>query len=163
MRKAKPKKRILLPDPKFHDVMVTRFVNNLMLQGKKSIAYAIFYDAIDMIGEKMKDSDKAPLEIWKKALENVTPQVEVKSRRVGGANFQVPTEVRPERKISLSMKNMILYARKRSGRSMAEKLAAEILAAYNNEGAAFKRKEDMHKMAEANKAFAHFHFVLSRH
>ncbi|MBO5406732.1 MAG: 30S ribosomal protein S7 [Bacteroidales bacterium] len=158
MRKAKPKKRILLPDPKFHDVLVTRFVNNLMLQGKKSIAYAIFYDAIDMIGEKMKDSDKAPLEIWKKALENVTPQVEVKSRRVGGANFQVPTEVRPERKISLSMKNMILYARKRSGRSMAEKLAAEILAAYNNEGAAFKRKEDMHKMAEANKAFAHFRF-----
>ena len=158
MRKAKPKKRILLPDPKFHDVMVTRFVNNLMLQGKKSIAYAIFYDAIDMIGEKMKDSDKAPLEIWKKALENVTPQVEVKSRRVGGANFQVPTEVRPERKISLSMKNMILYARKRSGRSMAEKLAAEILAAYNNQGAAFKRKEDMHKMAEANKAFAHFRF-----
>ena len=158
MRKSKPKKRILLPDPKFHDVLVTRFVNNLMLQGKKSIAYAIFYDAIDMIGEKMKDSDKAPLEIWKKALENVTPQVEVKSRRVGGANFQVPTEVRPERKISLSMKNMILYARKRSGRSMAEKLAAEILAAYNNEGAAFKRKEDMHKMAEANKAFAHFRF-----
>ena len=158
MRKAKPKKRILLPDPKFHDVLVTRFVNNLMLQGKKSIAYAIFYDAIDMIGEKMKDSDKAPLEIWKKALENVTPQVEVKSRRVGGANFQVPTEDRPERKISLSMKNMILYARKRSGRSMAEKLAAEILAAYNNEGAAFKRKEDMHKMAEANKAFAHFRF-----
>ena len=158
MRKAKPKKRILLPDPKFHDVLVTRFVNNLMLQGKKCIAYAIFYDAIDMIGEKMKDSDKAPLEIWKKALENVTPQVEVKSRRVGGANFQVPTEVRPERKISLSMKNMILYARKRSGRSMAEKLAAEILAAYNNEGAAFKRKEDMHKMAEANKAFAHFRF-----
>ena len=158
MRKAKPKKRILLPDPKFHDVLVTRFVNNLMLQGKKSIAYAIFYDAIDMIGEKMKDSDKAPLEIWKKALENVTPQVEVKSRRVGGANFQVPTEVRPERKISLSMKNMVHYARKRSGRSMAEKLAAEILAAYNNEGAAFKRKEDMHKMAEANKAFAHFRF-----
>ena len=103
MRKSKPKKRILLPDPKFHDVMVTRFVNNLMLQGKKSIAYSIFYDAIDMVGEKMKDSDKAPLDIWRKALENVTPQVEVKSRRVGGANFQVPTEVRPERKISLSM------------------------------------------------------------
>ncbi len=158
MRKSKPKKRILLPDPKFHDVMVTRFVNNLMLQGKKSIAYAIFYESIDKIGEKMKDSDKAPIEIWKKALENITPQVEVKSRRVGGANFQVPTEVRPERKISLSMKNMILYARKRSGHSMAEKLAAEILAAYNNEGAAFKRKEDMHKMAEANKAFAHFRF-----
>ena len=131
MRKSKPKKRILLPDPKFHDVMVTRFVNNLMLQGKKSIAYSIFYDAIDMVGEKMKDSDKAPLDIWRKALENVTPQVEVKSRRVGGANFQVPTEVRPERKISLSMKNLIVFARKRSGHSMAEKLCAEIIAAYN--------------------------------
>ena len=158
MRKTKPKKRILLPDPKYHDVNVTRFVNNLMLQGKKSIAYSIFYDAIDMVGEKMKDSDKAPLEIWKKALENITPQVEVKSRRVGGANFQVPMEVRPERKISISMKNMVLYARKRSGRSMAEKLSAEIIAAYNCEGAAFKRKEDMHKLAEANKAFAHFRF-----
>ena len=175
MRKSKPKKRILLPDPKFHDIEVTRFVNNLMLQGKKSIAYSIFYDAIDMVGEKMKDSDKAPLDIWRKALENVTPQIEVKSRRIGGANFQVPTELRPERKVSLSMKNMILYARKRSGRSMAEKLCAEIVAAYNNEGGAFKRKEDMHKMAnneggafkrkedmhrmaEANKAFAHFRF-----
>jgi len=129
-----------------------------MLQGKKSIAYSIFYDAIDIIGEKMKDSEQAPIDIWKKALENVTPQVEVKSRRVGGANFQVPMEVRPERKVSLSMKNMILFARKRSGHSMAEKLAAEIMAAYNNEGAAFKRKEDMHRMAEANKAFAHFRF-----
>ena len=158
MRKTKPKKRILLPDPKFHDVLVTQFVNNLMYQGKKSIAYSIFYDAMDIIGEKMNDSDKAPLEIWKKALENVTPQVEVKSRRVGGANFQVPTEVRPERKISLSIKNMILYSRKRSAHSMAEKLAAEVLAAYNNEGGAYKRKEDMHKMAEANKAFAHFRF-----
>ena len=158
MRKSKPKKRILLPDPKFHDVQVTRFVNNLMLQGKKSIAYSIFYDAIDIIGEKMKDSEQAPLDIWKKALENVTPQVEVKSRRVGGANFQVPTEVRPERKVSLSMKNMVLFARKRAGHSMAEKLAAEIMAAYNCEGAAFKRKEDMHRMAEANKAFAHFRF-----
>ena len=158
MRKAKPKKRILLPDPKFHDVEVTRFVNNLMLQGKKSIAYSIFYDAIDLVGEKMKDSDKAPLDIWRKALENVTPQIEVKSRRIGGANFQVPTELRPERKVSLSMKNMINFARKRSGRSMAEKLAAEVIAAYNNEGGAFKRKEDMHRMAEANKAFAHFRF-----
>ena len=158
MRKTKPKKRILLPDPKFHDVQVTRFVNNLMLQGKKSIAYSIFYDAIDIIGEKMKDSEQAPIDIWKKALENVTPQVEVKSRRVGGANFQVPMEVRPERKVSLSMKNMISFARKRSGHSMSEKLAAEIMAAYNNEGGAFKRKEDMHKMAEANKAFAHFRF-----
>ena len=158
MRKTKPKKRILLPDPKFHDVQVTRFVNNLMLQGKKSIAYSIFYDAIDIIGEKMKDSEQAPIDIWKKALENVTPQVEVKSRRVGGANFQVPMEVRPERKVSLSMKNIISFARKRSGHSMSEKLAAEIMAAYNNEGGAFKRKEDMHRMAEANKAFAHFRF-----
>ncbi|MDR3236036.1 MAG: 30S ribosomal protein S7 [Prevotellaceae bacterium] len=158
MRKTKPKKRILLPDPKYGDVLVTQFVNNLMLQGKKSIAFGIFYQAIELVGEKMKDSDKAPLDIWKKALENITPQVEVKSRRVGGANFQVPTEVRAERKTSLSIKNMVQYARKRNGHSIAEKLAAEILAAYNEEGGAFKRKEDMHKMAEANKAFAHFKF-----
>ncbi len=158
MRKAKPKKRILLPDPKFSDSQVTRFVNNLMLDGKKSIAYTIFYDALDMVGEKVKDADKAPLEIWKQALENITPQVEVKSRRVGGATFQVPMEVRPERKVSLSMKNLVLYSRKRAGKSMAEKLAAEIVAAYNQEGAAFKRKEEMHRMAEANKAFAHFRF-----
>ena len=158
MRKAKPKKHILLPDPKFGDVMVTRFVNNLMLDGKKSIAYTIFYDALDMVGEKMKDADKAPLEVWKQALENITPQVEVKSRRIGGATFQVPMEVRPERKISISMKNMVLYSRKRAGKSMAEKLCGEILAAYNNEGAAFNRKEEMHRMAEANNAFAHFRF-----
>ena len=158
MRKAKPKKRILLPDPKFNDVLVARFVNNLMVHGKKSIAYTIFYDALDIVGEKMKDADKAPLEIWKQALENITPQVEVKSRRIGGATFQVPTEVRPERKISLSMKNLVLYSRKRAGKSMAEKLSAEIIAAYNQEGAAFKRKEEMHRMAEANKAFAHFRF-----
>ena len=158
MRKAKPKKRILLPDPKFNDLLVTRFVNNLMVDGKKSIAYTIFYDALDIVGEKMKDADKAPLEIWKQALENITPQVEVKSRRIGGATFQVPTEVRPERKISLSMKNLVLYSRKRAGKSMAEKLSAEIIAAYNQEGAAFKRKEEMHRMAEANKAFAHFRF-----
>ena len=158
MRKAKPKKRILLPDPKFNDVLVTRFVNNLMVDGKKSMAYTIFYDALDIVGEKMKDADKAPLEIWKQALENITPQVEVKSRRIGGATFQVPTEVRPERKISLSMKNLVLYSRKRAGKSMAEKLSAEIIAAYNQEGAAFKRKEEMHRMAEANKAFAHFRF-----
>ena len=158
MRKAKPKKRILLPDPTFNDVLVTRFVNNLMVDGKKSIAYTIFYDALDIVGEKMKDADKAPLEIWKQALENITPQVEVKSRRIGGATFQVPTEVRPERKISLSMKNLVLYSRKRAGKSMAEKLSAEIIAAYNQEGAAFKRKEEMHRMAEANKAFAHFRF-----
>jgi small subunit ribosomal protein S7 len=158
MRKAKPKKRILLPDPKFSDTQVTRFVNSLMLDGKKSIAYTIFYDALDMVGEKMKDADKAPLEVWKQALENITPQVEVKSRRVGGATFQVPMEVRPERKTSISMKNLVLYSRKRAGKSMAEKLAAEIVAAYNSEGAAFKRKEEMHRMADANKAFAHFRF-----
>ncbi|HBI81988.1 MAG TPA: 30S ribosomal protein S7 [Bacteroidales bacterium] len=158
MRKAKPKKRIILPDPKFGDVMVTKFVNNLMVTGKKSIAFDIFYDALELVGKRIKDTDKSPLEIWKIALENVTPQVEVKSRRVGGATFQVPTEVRPDRKISLSMKNLILYARKRSGKGMSDKLAAEIVAAYNQEGAAFKRKEDMHKMAEANKAFAHFRF-----
>lgn len=158
MRKAKPKKRILLPDPKFGDVLVTRFVNSLMLDGKKSIAYGIFYDAMDIVGEKMKDTEKAPLEIWKKALENITPQVEVKSRRVGGATFQVPMEVRPERKVSLSIRYLLQFSRKRAGRSMAEKLAAEIIAAYNEEGGAFKRKEEMHRMAEANKAFAHFRF-----
>ncbi len=158
MRKAKPKKRILLPDPKFQDVEVTRFVNNMMYSGKKSIAFNIFYDALDIVEKKMKDAEKSPLEIWKKALENITPQVEVKSRRVGGATFQVPMEVRPDRKVSISMKNMILFSRKRSGKGMSEKLAAEIMAAYNEEGAAFKRKEDMHRMAEANKAFAHFRF-----
>jgi small subunit ribosomal protein S7 len=158
MRKAKPKKRIILPDPKFNDVMVTRFVNNLMYSGKKSVAYSVFYEAMDIVQNRMKDNEKTPLEIWKKALENITPQVEVKSRRVGGATFQVPIEVRADRKVSLSMKNMILYSRKRSGKSMSEKLAGEIMSAFNEEGAAFKRKEDMHKMAEANKAFAHFRF-----
>ena len=158
MRKAKPKKRILLPDPKFGDVLVTRFVNNLMLDGKKSIAYSIFYDSLEIVGKKMKDADKSPLEVWKQALENITPQVEVKSKRLGGATFQVPTEVRPERKISISMKNLVLYSRKRAGKSMAEKLSGEILDANNQQGAAFKRKEEMHRMAEANKAFAHFRF-----
>ena len=138
--------------------MVTRFVNNLMYEGKKSTAYEIFYNSLEIVGQRMKDAEKSPLEIWKKALENITPQVEVKSRRVGGATFQVPMEVRPERKISLSMKNLVLYSRKRSGKGMSDKLAAEIMAAFNEEGAAFKKKEDMHKMAEANKAFAHFRF-----
>ena len=156
MRKAKPKKRIILPDPKFNDVMVTRFVNNLMYSGKKSVAYSVFYEAMDIVQNRMKENEKTPLEIWKKALENITPQVEVKSRRVGGATFQVPIEVRADRKVSLSMKNMILYSRKRSGKSMSEKLAGEIMSAFNEEGAAYKRKEDMHKMAEANKAFAHY-------
>ena len=158
MRKAKPRKRILLPDPKFNDVEVTRFVNNLMLDGKKSIAYTIFYDSLELVSKKMKDADKSPLEIWKQALENITPQVEVKSKRIGGATFQVPMEVRPERKISISMKNLVLYSRKRAGKSMAEKLAAEIVDAYNQQGVAYKRKEEMHRMAEANKAFAHFRF-----
>ncbi|MDD2278561.1 MAG: 30S ribosomal protein S7 [Bacteroidales bacterium] len=158
MRKTKPKKRILLPDPKFQDPYVTRFVNNMMYSGKKSIAFNIFYDALEIVGKKMKDEEKSPLDIWKKAIENITPQVEVKSRRVGGATFQVPMEVRPDRKISIAMKNMILFSRKRSGKGMSEKLAAEIIGAYNEEGAAYKRKEDMHRMAEANKAFAHFRF-----
>ena len=158
MRKSKPKKRIILPDPKFNDMLVTRFVNDLMYDGKKSIAYQIFYDAMDIVGNKMKDSEVSPLDVFKKALEKITPQVEVKSRRVGGATFQVPMEIRPERKTSISVKNLILYARKRSGRSMAEKLAGEIVAAYNEEGRAFKKKEDTHRMAEANRAFAHFRF-----
>lgn len=158
MRKGRPKKRILLPDPKFNDPLVTRFINNLMSRGKKSISYKIFYDALDIVGQKIKDSESTPLEIWKKALENITPQVEVKSRRVGGATFQVPMEVRPDRKISISMRNLIQFAGKRSGKSMSDKLAAEIIAAYNTEGASFKKKEDTHRMAEANKAFAHFRF-----
>ncbi len=156
MRKGRPKKRYILPDPKFNDVMVTKFVNNLMLNGKKNKAFKIFYDALDIVAEKMKDEEKTPLEIWKKALENVTPTVEVKSRRIGGATFQVPMEIRPERKQSISMKNLILYARKRRGKPMAQRLAEEIIAAYNEEGGAFKRKEEIHRMAEANKAFAHF-------
>ncbi|MDR2848675.1 MAG: 30S ribosomal protein S7 [Bacteroidales bacterium] len=158
MRKTSPKKRIILPDPAYKDKEVTRFVNNLMLDGKKSTAFSIFYGAMKLVEEKNKDEEKPALEIWRKALENITPHVEVKSRRVGGATFQVPMEVRPDRKVSVSMKNLILYAKKRSGKSMSEKLAAEILAAYKEEGGAFKRKEDMHKMAEANRAFSHFRF-----
>ncbi len=158
MRKSKPKKRVTLPDPKFNDVLVTRFVNDLMVDGKKSTAYRIFYDAIDLIEQRMKNEEVAPLDIWKKALENVTPAVEVKSRRVGGATFQVPMEIRNERKASISIKNLISFARKRSGKSMADKLAAEIQAAYNEEGGAFKKKEETHRMAEANRAFAHFRF-----
>jgi small subunit ribosomal protein S7 len=158
MRKSKPKKRILLPDPKYNDPYVTRFVNNLMFNGKKTIAYQIFYDSLEIVGNKLKVEGKSPLEIWKQALDNITPQVEVKSRRVGGATFQVPMEIRSDRKVSISMKNLISFARKRAGHSMAERLAAEVMAAYNQEGGAFKRKEDTHRMAEANKAFAHFRF-----
>lgn len=158
MRKAKPKKRVLLPDPVFSDVLVTRFVNNLMQDGKKSVAYKVFYEALESVKTKLPNEEKSPLEVWKKALENITPAVEVKSRRVGGATFQVPTEIRPDRKVSISMKSLILYSRKRSGKSMADKLSAEIVAAFNEEGAAFKKKEDTHRMAEANRAFAHFRF-----
>jgi small subunit ribosomal protein S7 len=153
MRKAKPKKRIILPDPKFGEVVVTKFVNNIMLKGKKNIAYNIFYDAIGIVSTK---SGEDGLEVWKKALSNVTPSVEVRSRRVGGATFQIPTEIRPSRKQSIGMKNMITFSRRRHEKSMSEKLAGEILAAYKEEGSAFKRKEDIHRMAEANKAFAHF-------
>ncbi len=155
MRKSKPKKRIILPDPKFNDVMVTRFVNSLMYDGKKSIAYNIFYEAVEAVEKKISENG---LETWKKALSNIMPAVEVKSRRVGGANFQVPTEVRPERKIALGMKWMIDYSRKRGEKTMTDKLAGEIIAAAKGEGAAVKKKEDTHKMAEANKAFSHFRF-----
>ena len=158
MRKAKPKKRVILPDPVFGDQKVSKFVNHLMYDGKKNTSYKMFYAALEIVGEKNKDAEKSALEIWKSALDKITPQVEVKSRRIGGATFQVPTEIRPDRKESVSMKNMINFARKRSGKSMAEKLAAEIMDAYNEQGGAFKRKEDMHRMAEANRAFAHFRF-----
>ena len=158
MRKSKPKKRHLLPDPKFNDFLVTRFVNDLMVDGKKSVAFSVFYDSLDLVEKRVKDTELTPLEIWKKALENITPAVEVKSRRVGGATFQVPMEIRNERKEAISVKNLILFARKRSGKSMADKLSAEIIAAFNEEGGAFKKKEDTHRMAEANRAFAHFRF-----
>ena len=158
MRKAKPKKRVILPDPVYNDQKVSKFVNHLMYDGKKNTSYQIFYHALDVVKAKMSNEEKSALEIWKSALDNITPQVEVKSRRIGGATFQVPTEIRPERKESISMKNMIAFARKRSGKSMADKLAAEIMDAFNSQGGAFKRKEDMHRMAEANRAFAHFRF-----
>ena len=155
MRKSKPKKRIILPDPRFNDTLVTRFVNNMMYDGKKSTAYSIFYNAVDIVEKKTSENG---LETWKKALNNVMPAVEVKSRRVGGANFQVPTEVRPERKIALGMKWLISYARRRGEKTMMEKLAGEIISAAKGERAAVKKKEDTHKMAEANKAFSHFRF-----
>ncbi len=205
MRKAKPKKRVILPDPVFNDQKVSKFVNHLMYDGKKNTSYEIFYNALKTVetklpGEetsalevwkkqkvskfvnhlmydgkkntsyeifynalktvetKLPGEETSALEVWKKALDNVTPQLEVKSRRIGGATFQVPTEIRPDRKESISMKNLIAFARKRGGKSMADKLAAEILDAYNEQGGAFKRKEDMHRMAEANRAFAHFRF-----
>ncbi len=153
MRKAQAKKLPLAPDPKFQDKLVTRFVNNLMWEGKKSGAYTIFYDALDKVS---KTTGEDGYEVWKKALSNVTPGVEVKSRRIGGATFQIPSEVRADRKVSLSIKWLIKYSRDRNGRSMSEKLANEIVAASKGEGAAYKKKEDTHRMADANKAFAHF-------
>ena len=158
MRKAKPKKRVILPDPVFNDQKVSKFVNHLMYDGKKNTSYEIFYNALDIVKAKMSNEEKSALEIWKQALDNITPQVEVKSRRIGGATFQVPTEIRPDRKESISMKNLILFARQRGGKTMSDKLSAEIMDAFNNQGGAFKRKEDMHRMAEANRAFAHFRF-----
>jgi len=153
MRKSKPKKRILLPDPKFNDPLVTRFVNNLMYSGKKGTGFQIFYDALDKVEARTKENG---LETWRTALNNVMPAVEVKSRRVGGATFQIPSEVRPDRKISVGIKWMILYARKRNEKSLADKLAGEIIAAAKGEGAAVKKRDDTHRMADANKAFSHF-------
>jgi small subunit ribosomal protein S7 len=155
MRKSRAKKRPLLPDPKFNDTLVTRFINNLMYGGKKVTASNVFYDAIEIVAKRTNEDG---LEVFKKGLANITPQVEVKSRRVGGATFQIPSEIRPDKKIAMGMKWMILYSRKRNEKSMAQKLAGEIVAASKEEGAAFKKKEDTHKMAEANKAFSHFRF-----
>lgn len=158
MRKRQAKKRPLLPDPRFNDQLVTRFVNNLMWDGKKSVAFKVFYDAIDIVEEKKTDEEKTGLEIWKDALSNVMPHVEVRSRRVGGATFQIPNQIRPDRKIATAMRWLILFSRKRNEKSMSQKLAAEILAASKEEGAAVKKRTDTHKMAEANKAFSHFRF-----
>jgi small subunit ribosomal protein S7 len=155
MRKARAKKRVLLPDPIYNDVLVTRFLNNLMYDGKKNTASALFHDAIAIVAKRTNEDG---LEVWKKALANVTPQVEVRSRRVGGSTFQIPSEIRPDRKVSMAIKWLISYSRKRNEKSMAQKLAGEIVSAAKEEGAAFKKKEDVHKMAEANKAFSHFRF-----
>ena len=158
MRKRQAKKRPLLPDPKFNDQLVTRFVNMMMWDGKKSVAFKIFYDAMEVVEEKKQDDEKSALEVWKEALSNVMLHVEVRSRRVGGATFQIPMQIRPDRKVSTAMKWLISFARKRNEKSMANKLAAEILAAAKEEGAAVKKRTDTHKMAEANKAFSHFRF-----
>lgn len=158
MRKRKAKKRVLLPDPRFNDQLVTRFVNNLMWDGKKSVAFKVFYDALDIVEQKKQDDEKTSLEIWKDALSNVMPQVEVRSRRIGGATFQIPSQIRPDRKVSIAIKWLISYSRKRNEKSMAQRLAAEILAAAKEEGAAVKKRVDVHKMADANKAFSHLRF-----
>ena len=158
MRKRKAKKRPILPDPRFNDQLVTRFVNMMMWDGKKSVAFKIFYDAIDIVDERKQNEEKSALEMWKDALSNVMPHVEVRSRRVGGATFQIPNPIRPDRKVSTAMKWLIQFSRKRNEKSMAQKLAAEIIAAEKEEGAAVKKRVDTHKMAEANKAFSHFRF-----
>ena len=158
MRKAKPKKRLVLPDPVFNDTKVTKFVNHLMYDGKKNISFEIFYAALDIVKTKMANEEKSPLEIWKIALDNITPQVEVKSRRIGGATYQVPIEVRADRRQALALRWLTTYSRKRGEKTMEERLANELLDAANNTGASVKKKEDMHKMAEANKAFAHYRF-----
>ena len=158
MRKRQAKKRHLLPDPKFNDTLVTRFVNMLMWDGKKSVAFDLFYKSIDIIEERKQDEEKSGLEIWKDALSNVMPHVEVRSRRVGGATFQIPMQIRADRKVSLAMKWLIGFSRKRNEKSMAQRLAQECLAAAKEEGAAVKKRVDTHKMAEANKAFSHFRF-----
>lgn len=158
MRKKQAKKRPLLPDPRFGDQLVTRFVNMMMWDGKKSVAFGVFYDAMDIVEDKKTDEEKSALELWKDALSNVMPHVEVRSRRVGGATFQIPMQIRPDRKISTAMKWLISFSRKRNEKGMAQKLAAEVLAASKEEGAAVKKRVDTHKMAEANKAFSHFRF-----
>ncbi|MGC6284147.1 MAG: 30S ribosomal protein S7 [Polaribacter sp.] len=158
MRKRRAKKRVLLPDPVFNDQLVTRFVNNLMWDGKKTVAFKVFYDALEIVDQKNTDEEKSALELWKDALSNVMPHVEVRSRRVGGATFQIPMPIRPDRKVSMAIKWLISYSRKRNEKSMAQRLAAEILAAAKEEGAAVKKRVDTHKMAEANKAFSHFRF-----
>ncbi len=158
MRKRQAKKRPLLPDPKFNDQLVTRFVNMMMWDGKKSVSFKVFYDALAIVEEKKQDEEKTALEIWKEALSNVMPHVEVRSRRVGGATFQIPMQIRPDRKVSTAMKWLISYSRKRNEKSMAQRLAGEIIAAAKEEGAAVKKRTDTHKMAEANKAFSHFRF-----
>ena len=155
MRKSKPKKRYILPDPKFQETLVTKFVNYLMVEGKKNLSYSIFYDAIAIVQEKTGENG---LDVWKTALNNIMPAVEVKSRRVGGATFQVPLEVRPDRKVALGIKWMIQYARNRGEKTMVQRLAGEIISASKGEGSAVKKKDDTHRMAEANKAFSHFRF-----
>ena len=158
MRKRRPKQRLLTPDPRFNSPLVTRFVNNLMKDGKKSVAFKIFYDAMDIVEEKKEDKEVTVLEFWEKALENVTPQVEVASRKVGGSTFQIPRPVRSGRKVALAIRWMLQFSRAKNGKVMAQCLAEEILSAYKSEGASFKKKEDAHKMAEANKAFSHLKF-----